>query len=205
MVMRFLRRTKVQKMARMNGLSDSLTIGIMLVLIFGAVSFYLYSKIGQLEKKMSLLENLLISLKMSTEASLSGPDSIEAISGPFPIAQEDIDTDTNEEEYSALLKQIPSSTPLESDDTAESESDAEMKSLASVGVESVTPAVTQTETSVLPKIDVNYEGMSVKELQQLAKNRGLVNIPGRKKELIELLKSMLPGIEEAEGEEASDL
>jgi hypothetical protein len=52
------------------------------------------------------------------------------------------------------------------------------------------------------KIDVNYEGMSVKELQQLAKNRGLVNIPGRKKELIELLKSMLPGIEESENEAA---
>jgi hypothetical protein len=57
----------------MSQLNDSLTVGILLLLIFGAVCFYLYSKMVQNEKRVSLLENLLVSLKMSTEASLGGP------------------------------------------------------------------------------------------------------------------------------------
>ena len=171
-------------MARMNGLSDSLTIGILLILIFGAVSFYLFSKISQLEKKMSLLENLLISLKMSTEASLSGPDSVEAISGPQPIEEGDLDT--NEDEYTELLRSIPAAEAVEAVEAVE---EAEAKADVE---EETTPVITQ-------KIDVNYEGMNVKELQGLARSRCIVNIPGRKKELIELLKSDLPGAEESEG------
>ena len=64
----------------MAGLSDSLTVAILLTLVFGAITFYLYSRMGQNEKRLGLLENLLLTLKMSTEASLMGPDSVEAVS-----------------------------------------------------------------------------------------------------------------------------
>jgi hypothetical protein len=50
----------------MSALGDSLTVGIVLTLIFGAVCFYLYSRMNQNEKRVSLLENLLLSLKIST-------------------------------------------------------------------------------------------------------------------------------------------
>ena len=75
----------------MSALGDSLTVGILLTLIFGAVCFYLYSRLGQTEKRLGLLETLLLSLKMSTEASLMGPDSVEAVSAPTPLNVDDVD------------------------------------------------------------------------------------------------------------------
>jgi hypothetical protein len=87
----------------MAGLSDSITIGILLLLIFGAVSFYLYSRMSQTEKRLGLLENLLLTLKLSTEASLMGPDSVEPVSSPAPLNPEDVD-DVHEDDYAAMLK-----------------------------------------------------------------------------------------------------
>ena len=42
----------------MNGLSDSVTIGIVLALVFGALFFYIYSRVTQNEKRVSLIENM---------------------------------------------------------------------------------------------------------------------------------------------------
>lgn len=80
----------------MNTLSDSLLVGILITLVFGAICFYLYSRITQTEKRVNLLENLLLDLKLTTEAQLSGPeflgpDSVEAISGPSPLESADVD------------------------------------------------------------------------------------------------------------------
>lgn len=166
----------------MNGLSDSLTIGILLVLIFGAVAFYLYSRLSQNEKRMGLLENLLLSLKMNTEASLGGPDSIEPISGAEPISSSEVE-DVDEEEYADMLKEIPttnttSSTPTATSATEDTHEDEEELLRAAASVESEPPR----------SVDVNYESMSVKELTSLAKQRGLTGIPQRKKEIIDLLK-----------------
>lgn len=172
----------------MNGLSDSLTIGILLVLIFGAVAFYLYSRLTQNEKRMGLLENLLLSLKMNTEASLSGPDMVEPISGAEPIGAGEVE-DVNEEEYADMLQSIPTSasqvkTPTASsvasreDDGADADDEEDLlRSVAAVAVEA-------------PKqsMDANYESMTVKELVALAKQKGLSGIPQRKTEIIDLLK-----------------
>jgi hypothetical protein len=167
----------------MNGLSDSLTIGILLLLVFGAVAFYLYSRLGQNEKRMGLLENLLLSLKMNTEASLEGPDTVEAISGGEPLSSAEVE-DVDEEEYADMLKEIPATTRKEeavSTPTAVDEDEDELlRSVASVGVSS--------DSETPRQVDANYESMSVKELSALAKQRGLSGIPQRKKEIIDLLK-----------------
>jgi hypothetical protein len=158
----------------MAGLSDSLTIGILLILIFGAVSFYLYSRMGQNEKRLGLLESLLLTLKMSTEASLSGPDMVEAMSSPSPLQAGDVDQ-VNEEEYADMLKEVPSglaaSAPAHSE---EAEAEAE-ELLRSMNVQK-TP------------VNVNYESMRVKELRGLATERGLPASLTTKKELIDALK-----------------
>lgn len=80
----------------MNTLSDSLLVGILVTLVFGAICFYLYSRITQTEKRVNLLEKLLLDLKIRTEAQLAGPeflgpDSVEAISGPAPLESTDVD------------------------------------------------------------------------------------------------------------------
>ena len=161
----------------MAGLSDSLTIGILLILIFGAVSFYLYSRMGQNEKRLGLLESLLLTLKMSTEASLSGPDMVEAMSSPSPLQAGDVDQ-VNEEEYADMLKDVPSgpapsSVSAVAPDVSE-EAEAE-ELLRSMNVEK-TP------------VNVNYESMTLKELRGLATQRGLPASLTKKKELIDALK-----------------
>jgi len=50
--------------------SDGVLIGIVLGLIFAAVSYYLYSRIMQHERKVGLMENILLDLKVTTEQAL---------------------------------------------------------------------------------------------------------------------------------------
>ena len=156
------------------GLSDSLTIGVLLILVFGAVSFYLYSRMTQTERRVGLLENLLMDLKMSTEAALSGPemlgpDSVEPVSAPAPLSMDDVDA-VEEEEYAAAASAAgesvvaPATTP------------------APAAAAEVEPARSGT------KVDVNYESMTVKELAALAKERGLTGVGQRKREIIDALK-----------------
>ena len=160
----------------MAGLSDSLTIGIVLILVFGAAAFYLYSRMTQNEKRLNLLENLLLTLKISTEASLFGPDSVEPVSSPSPLDSQDVD-DVNEEEYADMLKSVPN-VPSEVTQQASSQEDETL--LRSMDVE---PKVS---------VNVNYESMTAKELQALAKERGVPSSVTRKKELIEALKKTGP-------------
>lgn len=154
----------------MNGLGDAMMVGILLTLVFGAVSFYLWSRINQAEKRTSLLENLLLSLKMNTEASLMGPDSVEAISAASPLSMDEVEQ-VSEEEYEDMLKEIPMGT---------------VESKVVSGEQQQTEDFLRT---VEPrKMDVNYESMSVKELQALAKQRNLSGVPNRKAALIQALK-----------------
>ncbi len=168
----------------MSQLNDSLTVGILLLLIFGAVCFYLYSKMVQNEKRVSLLENLLVSLKMSTEASLGGPDSVEAVSGPLPLDGVD---NVEEENYEELLKDIPVASvkedKLNTSPSTQSASGSMEEDAAVQEAEALLRSV-----SAAPVLDANYESMTVKELQGLAKQRGLTGIAARKRDLIDALK-----------------
>lgn len=158
----------------MAGLSDSLTIGTLLFLVFGAICFYLYSRLGQTEKRLGLLENLLLTLKMSTEASMLGPDLIEALSNPSPLQASDVDG-VEEEEYAHLLKTVSSSASAAApakDLSEEAEAEQLLRSM-SVDKDSV---------------NVNYESMTLKELRALASERGLPSTLTKKKEIIDALK-----------------
>ena len=153
------------------GLSDSLTIGVLLILVFGAVSFYLYSRMSQTERRVGLLENLLMDLKMSTEAALAGPEmlgpeSVEPVSGPAPLGMDDVDA-VEEEEYAAAAAAV----------VAEVAAPA-----AATEAAAAAPAVSSS------KMDANYESMTVKELAALAKERGLTGVGQRKREIIDALK-----------------
>jgi hypothetical protein len=168
----------------MAGLGDALTIGIFLTLIFGAIGFYLYSRLGQTEKRLGLMENLLLSLKMSTEASLEGPDSVEPVSGPMPLNSEDVDV-VQEESYASMLKEIPVSGAV-SEEAAPSSQEEEEAAAKELLRSMEAPAAQQQQAS--PHMDVNYESMTLKELQGLAKERGLTGVSNRKKDLIDALK-----------------
>jgi hypothetical protein len=169
----------------MNGLGDSLTIGILLTLIFGAACFYLYSRLSQNEKRVSLLENLLLNLKMSTEASMMGPDMVEPTSSPAPLETGDVD-EVSEVEYADILKGIPA---VVSEVVADTDVDVNANANANANAQDE-EVLLRSAASVTPvrKMDANYESMSLKELQALARQRGLNGIPSRKRELVDALK-----------------
>ena len=105
----------------MNTLSDALTIGMVLTLVFGAVCFYLYSRITQMEKRIGLTENILLDLKMATENTLMSmaqqefPDQyqrIEPISEPTPIEKEEVENISDEDFYKSVLQQVSQEVPL---------------------------------------------------------------------------------------------
>jgi hypothetical protein len=59
-----------QTSSRMTGISDAVVIGVVLGLIFAAVSYYIYSRTTQIERKVGLIENILLDLKVTTEQAL---------------------------------------------------------------------------------------------------------------------------------------
>jgi hypothetical protein len=181
----------------MPALGDSLTIAIVLILIFGAISFYLYSRLSQNEKRVSLLENLLLNLKMSTEASLSGPDMIEPTSSPGPLDNDDVEQ-VSEVDYAEMLKDMPAAPTHSVPDTPLSNSEEIQVDGLTIGLKETETAVPEellrtlenTEVPVAPvrKMDANYESMSLKELQSLVKERNITGVPARKRDLIDALK-----------------
>jgi hypothetical protein len=146
---------------RMALLNDSVTVAILLVMIFGSVSFYMYTRLVQNEKRVALLENLLLSLKMNTEASFmgsdlfSGPETVSPVSAPSPLKEEDVDT-MDEEKYAEMLQGIPSAAPVVSD--------------------------------AKESVNANYEAMTLKELQALGRQNGVAVHGMKKKEIIDSLK-----------------
>ncbi len=172
----------------MNALTDSLTIAILLTLIFGAVAFYLWSRITRTETRLTFLESVLLDIKLRTEGELSGPDLVEAIGSPAPLRDEDVDS-IDEEEYADLLKEIPSSSSSTHSSKASTLTQDQKEEGESL-VKEESPAIL-SDSSSLPsalRLDINYEAMTVKELTALAKERGLRGIPQRRSELISALK-----------------
>lgn len=165
----------------MNGLSDSLTVGLVLTLIFGALVFYLYTRIGQVEKRVSLTENILLDLKMATENTLmamSPPsyasahehghvqevERVEAVSSPEPMKDEEVEEVDEEQFYKSVLDQA-AQKPME------------------------TPVTTTATLESTAKLEVSYESMTLKELKDEAKRKGVkVGANPHKKDIIDALK-----------------
>ena len=169
-------------------LGDSLTVGIVLALVFGAVCFYLYSRMSQNEKRVGLLENLLLSLKMSTEASLFGPDMVEPTSSPAPLSSTDVE-EVTEENYAEMLKGLGSPAAAAAAAPAPAPVAASAAAAVEESVSDEKAAEELLRSLDTRKMDANYESMSLKELQTLAKQRGLAGSGQmRKRELIDALK-----------------
>jgi hypothetical protein len=170
----------------MNILSESLTIGLLLALVFGALFFYLYSRVSYAEKRVGLIENILIDIKMNQEQqpvhilpsippsmnfdNASFMPSIE-ISQPSPVEEittTAVENNTVEELYSDVLNEAHESLDL-------------------------------SENHVVAEstVSVNYESMTKEELIEVAKQKGIrvSNRPGREK-LIQLIRGNEIGVAE---------
>ena len=186
---------------RMTSLSDTLTVGLVLVLLFGSIALYLYTRLQQAEQKISLLESILLDLKMSAEIkSYSELPASEEDNHPTQGGYAAFNDDDGTNEDAGANQDV-------------GESACPVKMVAAVfsgsnhSAESVTPETKTTEYVPLDdavvtepeskeskdttvRMSANYESMTLKELQTLAKNRGISGAGTMKKgSIIEALKT----------------
>lgn len=177
----------------MSSIQETLVISVFLVVLFGAVSFYLYSRLSYSEKRVGLMESMLMDIKMAIESSeqahehslpLVPPLPPTALfTPPAPLENDDVQDLPEEAFYSSVLA---AATEVAKEEDADAEADAD--------AETETQLVKQLEAqeSVVPKVVKvvpNYDAMKKDELQKLAEQRGLrVRKTSGKGEIITLLR-----------------
>jgi hypothetical protein len=165
----------------MTSLSDTLTVGFVLVLLFGSIALYLYTCIQQSEQKISLLESILLDLKMSAE--FKSYTELPAEHEPAhvkPVAAAKNDAESDHNAYvpfdDAASDEDDSSTPVEVEDLSVPLSQPSPKKEQSESIADSSVLLDITQESVN-----NYESMSLKELQSLALSRGITGAKSMKK------------------------
>jgi hypothetical protein len=182
----------------MTSLSDTLTVGLVLVLLFGSIALYLYTRIQQAEQKISLLESILLDLKMTSEIKsyselpADSPSPVETAAGAAgyaPFSEENDEVDDIHVPYTAHA-QSKTSTPSPSvSGSIEDSAEADVTQYKSVIADAVNGGADEAKPEVV-MVAINYEAMSLKELQNLAKTRGITGAGSMKKSsVIEALKT----------------
>jgi len=187
----------------MTSLSDTLTVGLVLVLLFGSIALYLYTRVQQAEQKISLLESILLDLKMSAEIksyselpavnqSSVNQSSVNQLSGgDYTLYEED---DNNTEDID-IINNTANNDAISVSSAGSVSSASSISSASSHSTESIKntdsdAANSNTPVEKVSKMAVNYESMTLKELQTLAKTRGITGANSMKKgSIIEALKT----------------
>jgi hypothetical protein len=170
----------------MASLNDTLTLGLILILLFGAASLYLYTRIQQCEQKLNLVESILLDIKMSAE--LSGyPEPPPRAPLPFPP----VPPNSKVAPFEELEEQEqPQETTI--DESPASVID-KMAPLEEVEEFSAVPESVPTA----PKVVANYESMTLAELKALAKQRSITGASSMKRS--QLLEALKPKAAPADG------
>ena len=191
----------------MASLNDTLTVGLILILLFGAVSLYLYTRVQQCEQKLNLVESILLDIKMSAElreypelpAPVQGRNGgqdqdHDSSRGRHRGNSKDNDTNNNnnnnnnnnseEALYASALEEAhldaEASTlpPLE-----ESASGVEVAEAANV-------ASKAEEVKAKSVPTVNYESMTLAELKAIGKQRSITGLSAMKRsQILEALRN----------------
>ena len=186
----------------MSYLGDTLTIGLILILLFGSIALYLYTRVQQTEQKVGLLESIVLDLKLTgeiqsfAEPSASLTPSASASSSPVSqTVSSPLTPITASASQTSSLPLTPPYTPFqdEEDHSQTQEQESEQKQevndvLASEEIEFL-PLDSVSQESIAVHPISSYDGLSLKELQAQVRSRGLSVERGAKKHaLIELLK-----------------
>lgn len=155
-------------------ISDGVVIGIVLGLIFAAVSYYLFTRQTQLERKVGLMENILLDLRVTTEQALvSATESHDSEEEIKHEEHEHEHTTSQKEyiEYKSMDEVIPSSPKETQINTVET-----------------APSRTEKEQTIVSN---NYEAMTYKELTHLARQKGISGLRNMSKaQVIEALRGL---------------
>jgi len=179
----------------MTSLSDTLTVGLVLVLLFGSIALYLYTRVQQAEQKLSLLESILLDLKMSSEiksyTELPADNGVSKMEGG---SEQNVEGSTELSEGNYV--------PFDEEGDVLNDNEAALDSRVSSHAGSVSADadvdVNQYKSVIADAVqadkenttEVSYEAMTLKELQTLAKTRGITGAGSMKKgAIIEALKT----------------
>ena len=171
----------------MSILSESITIGLLLALVFGALFFYLYSRIAYTEKRISLMENILLDIKMNQEQMpmhfiphIPPNINFHDISRVPIVVNRPIHSEP-EPYKETVLESLDK--PVVIDPVSEEIYTEALNNAHNEALKEETPVAAPT------KLSVNYESMTKEELVEVAKKRGLRtgNKPGREK-LLQLIR-----------------
>jgi hypothetical protein len=168
------------------------------VLLFGSIALYLYTRIQQAEQKISLLESILLDLKMTSEIKsyselpADAPRVVESAvggAGYAPFSEENDEVDDTHGPYTAVAESKTSTPSPSVSGSVEDSVEADVTQYKSVIADAVSGGASETKPEVVA-VAVNYEAMSLKELQNLAKTRGITGAGSMKKSsVIEALKT----------------
>lgn len=192
----------------MNPISDGVVIGVVLGLIFAAVSYYLYSRIGQLERKVGVMENILLDLKVTTEQTLLSateqPEqynhSAEDEERSFPTPAEEGDIHDAEIRPPSPPSTAPSGPSAPSPPSPQRSAETREMFVSEVPRARVPSSTVQVEREKV-QVQVNYEAMTYKELRALAQQKGVSGLRTMSKaQVIDALKGNPPRQELLRGE-----
>lgn len=164
-------------------ISDGVVIGIVLGLIFAAVSYYLFTRQTQLERKVGLMENILLDLRVTTEQALVSATEPDHHDDHTHLQENqehmqksrDSDAEINYTEYTSNTELERPSSPKETQSTP---------------IETVISRSEKEQTSV----SNNYEAMTYKELTHIARQKGISGLRNMSKaQVIEALRALEGG------------
>jgi len=177
---------------QMASLNDTIALGLVLVLLFGAAALYLYTRIQQCEQKLNLVESILLDIKMSAE--LREYPEMKLSSRPsehraehrseqemYSSALEEAHLDSFETEHTSVAiasasAPAPAPAPAVSSVVPSSVLDIQASPLdntLSVSEEPSSSKSSRKLPSSSGSMTANYEAMTLVELKDLAKSRGI--------------------------------
>jgi hypothetical protein len=184
----------------MASLNDTLTVGLILILLFGAVSLYLYTRVQQCEQKLNLVESILLDIKMSAELR-----EYPELPAPVQGRNGDQDHDKGRRRGNSKDNNNNSNNSNNSEDALyasaleEAHLDAEVSALpplpeeSASGVEVAEAATVATKTEEIKAKSVptvNYESMTLAELKAIGKQRSITGLSAMKRsQILEALRN----------------
>lgn len=148
--------------------TDATVVGITLLMLLGAVGYYLYHRIDMLERKIGLMENILLDLKVATEQTLlASSEPPERDSGPRQGLYAEL-SESSEHQH-----QFKPPTPRGEEETFPVSNEGAREVFLDATPRGSRTPPQSVQVSREPTVSVNYESMTYKELTALAKQRGL--------------------------------
>ena len=201
----------------MSTLNEILTVGLVLVLLFGSICLYLYTRIQQNEQKLNLVENILLDLKIANEIkgypdlpapavgssaapviSSAGNGGSQAPASYKPMDAPDVEMATGVEETAsdsfAANSDSSADSGLANGSHANQLEALEEETLPFEAMTEDAAAAAATSPEVVTvsttKVSPNYTALTFSELKALAKQRGVAGTNGmRRQQLIEALNT----------------